>query len=138
MQKKSNMSGLFPILVIIACLLVAEMIYYLVLGNPIHFVDAEKKTPKVGDIFGIMYKGGFLVPIILTMLMMVIVFTIERLLTLAKATGKGNISTFVRKVQYQLASNDLDGAERECDRQKGSVANVIKSGLKKYREMATN
>src|SRR2546428_11204912 len=124
MNKKSNISGLFPILVIIACLIVAELIYYVILGNPSHFVDAEKKTPKVSDLLGIMYKGGFLVPIILTMLMMVLVFSIERLLTLAKAKGNGNIANFVRKVQYDLTQNNLEDAERECDRQKGSIANV--------------
>ena len=138
MNKKSNVSGLFPILVIVACLIIAELIYYVILGNPSHFVDAEKKTPKVGDLLGIMYKGGFLVPIILTMLMMVLVFSIERLLTLAKATGSGNIANFVRKVQYSLTQNNIEDAMRECDRQKGSVANVIKEGLKKYEEMASN
>lgn len=138
MNKKSNASNIFPVLVIIACLIVAELIYYLILGSPAHFVDAEKKTPKVGDIYGIMYKGGFLVPIILTMLLMVLVFTIERLMTLAKANGSGNIANFVRKVQFNLANNNINDAVKECDRQKGSVANVIKSGLKKYTEMAEN
>lgn len=69
---------------------------------------------------------------------MVIVFSIERLLTLSKATGSGNIGNFVRKVQFHLTNNNIEDAVKECDRQKGSVANVIKSGLKKYSEMATN
>jgi hypothetical protein len=99
---------------------------------------AEREKPKVGNLLGIMYKGGFLVPVILTMLMMVIVFSIERLLTLARATGNGNLANFVRKVQYNLANNNVEEAVKECDRQKGSVANVIKSGLKKYSEMAEN
>lgn len=138
MNKKSNLSGLFPILVIIACLIIALIVYFVILGNASHFVDAEKKTPKTGDLMGIMYKGGFLVPVILTMLMMVLVFSIERLLTLSKATGSGNIANFVRKVQYSLTQNNIEDAIRECDRQKGSVANVIKEGLKKYEEMAKN
>jgi biopolymer transport protein ExbB len=101
-------------------------------------VDVERDKPKVGNLQGIMYKGGYLVPVILTMLLMVIVFSIERMLTLSRARGSGNIGNFVRKIQFCLSTNDLEGAEKECNRQKGSVANVIKSGLKKYSEMATN
>lgn len=138
MNKKSSSSGLFPVLVMITCLIIAEVIFQFILGNPANFVDAERESPKVGNIQGIMYKGGFLVPIILTMLLMVFVFTIERLLTLRKANGSGNISNFVRKIQFNLANDKIDDAMKECDRQKGSVANVIKSGLKKYSEMAVN
>jgi biopolymer transport protein ExbB len=138
MDKKSNSSSLFPLLVIGVSLIIAIIIYQFILGNPANFVDAERETPKAGNIMGIMFKGGFLVPVILTMLMMVIVFSIERILTLAKAKGSGNLANFVRKVQYNLANNNIDEAVKECDRQKGSVANVIKSGLKKYSEMANN
>jgi biopolymer transport protein ExbB len=138
MQKKSSSSSLFPVMVIVVCFLVAYAIFEFFLGNPANFVDAERHKPKVGNLQGIMYKGGFMVPIILTLLMMVIVFSIERILTLARAKGSGNIGNFVRKIQYCLSTNDLEGAEKECNRQKGSVANVIKSGLKKYAEMATN
>ncbi len=138
MNKKSNLSSIFPVLVMVISLVIAIIIYQVILGNPANFVDAERETPKVGNIMGIMFKGGFLVPVILTMLMMVIVFTIERLLTLGKAKGSGNIASFVRKVQYNLANNNIDEAVKECDRQKGSVANVIKSGLRKYTEMSTN
>lgn len=138
MQKKSNTSTWFPILVIIACLVISVVIYQFILGNPANFVDEAREKPKTGNIQGIMFKGGFLVPVILTMLLMVIVFSLERLLTLARARGNGNIANFVRKVQYCLSTNDLEGAEKECNRQKGSVANVIKSGLKKYNEMASN
>jgi biopolymer transport protein ExbB len=138
MNKKSSTSSLFPVLVIVVSLVIAVIIYQFILGNPANFVDAEREKPKVGNLLGIMYKGGFLVPVILTMLMMVIVFSIERLLTLARATGNGNLANFVRKLQYNLANNNVEEAVKECDRQKGSVANVIKSGLKKYSEMAEN
>src|SRR5215217_3367771 len=138
MQKKKSTPSWFPVLVIVACLLVAIAIYQLILGNPANFVDEAREKPKTGNISGIMFKGGFLVPVILTMLLMVLVFSIERILTLARANGSGNIANFVRKIQYCLSTDDLEGAEKECNRQKGSVANVIKSGLKKYSEMATN
>jgi biopolymer transport protein ExbB len=138
MQKKNSTATWFPIVVIIACLLVSIAIYQFILGNPANFVDEAREKPKTGSLLGIMFKGGFLVPVILTMLLMVLVFSIERLLTLARANGSGNIASFVRKIQYCLSTDDLEGAEKECNRQKGSVANVIKSGLKKYKEMAAN
>ena len=65
-------------------------------------------------------------------------FVIERLLTISKATGNGNIAEFIRKVQYHLANKNVDQAISECDRQKGSVGNVMKAGLRKYKEMITN
>jgi hypothetical protein len=34
---------------------------------------------------------------------MVWTFAIERMLTVSKATGKGNVDDFIRKIQYHLA-----------------------------------
>ncbi|HAN38881.1 MAG TPA: flagellar motor protein MotA, partial [Chitinophagaceae bacterium] len=70
--------------------------------------------------------------------LIVIVFVVERLLTISKASGAGNIGEFIRKVQFNLANRDIDKAIAECDKQKGSVGNVMKAGLKKYKEMTTN
>ena len=66
---------------------------------------------------------------------MVIVFSIERFLTIRKALGNGSISDFIRKVQYHLANRNVDAALSECDKQRGSVANVMKAGLRRYKEM---
>ena len=60
--------------------------------------------------------------------LIVVVFVIERLMTISKATGNGNIAEFIRKVQYHLANKNVDQAIAECDRQKGSVGNVMKAG----------
>jgi biopolymer transport protein ExbB len=40
-------------------------------------------------------------------------------------------------VQSFLSNDNVDSAIAECDKQKGSVANVVKAGLGKYREMQT-
>src|ERR1700728_3974095 len=56
-------------------------------------------------------------------------------MTITKATGTGNIAEFIRKVQYHLANKNVDAAIAECDKQKGSVGNVMKAGLRKYKEM---
>ena len=85
-----------------------------------------------------MYEGGIIVPLLIATLLIVITFVVERLLTINKASGKGSIAEFIRKVQFNLANKDVDKAIAECDRQRGSVGNVMKAGLRKYKEMITN
>lgn len=93
----------------------------------------QHKTPK--DAFHRIYEGGIIVPLLIGMVLMVIVFSIERYLTIRKALGTGSISDFVRKVQYHLANRNVDAALSECDKQRGSVGNVMKAGLRRYKEM---
>jgi biopolymer transport protein ExbB len=85
-----------------------------------------------------MYEGGIIVPLLIGCFLVVLTFIVERMLTVAKASGKGNIAEFIRKVQYQLANKNVDAALLECDKQKGSVGNVMKAGLRKYKEMITD
>jgi biopolymer transport protein ExbB len=66
---------------------------------------------------------------------MSITFSIERFLTIGKAQGKGSAEQFVRRVQGHLSAGNVDAAIAECDKQQGSVANVVKSSLNKYKEM---
>jgi biopolymer transport protein ExbB len=84
------------------------------------------------------YEGGIVVPLLIANLLVVVVFVVERLLTINKASGNGNIAEFIRKVQFHLANKEIDKAIAECDRQRGSVGNVMKAGLRKYKEMITN
>jgi biopolymer transport protein ExbB len=85
-----------------------------------------------------MYLGGIIVPVLIGCFLIVVVFVIERMLTVSKASGKGNIAEFIRKVQFHLANRDVDKAIVECDRQRGSVGNVMKAGLRKYKDMIGN
>jgi biopolymer transport protein ExbB len=132
--EKPSSSGLFATLTIPICILVAILIYIFILGDPSHYTDGdiEKGTP---DFFGIIHRGGVLVPLIMSYLLSVIVFSIERFVVIGKASGTSNVDVFVRKVQSLLNAGNIEAASAECDKQKGSVANVIKSGLKKYKEM---
>jgi biopolymer transport protein ExbB len=121
----------------IACIVIAELIYYFVLGHSSNFTDPKNhKGPK--NFMGNMYEGGWVVPILIGLALIVITFCIERLITVYKATGNGNSSEFIRKVQFHLANKNVDAAIAECDKQKGSVGNVMKAGLKKYKEMIGN
>ncbi len=133
--EKPAASGMFATLTIPLCIVVAIIIYIFILGDASHYEggDAEKGLPI--DFFGTMHKGGKLVPVIMSYLLMVIVFSIERFSVIGKASGTSNVDIFVRKIQSFLNAGNIDSASAECDKQKGSVANVIKSGLKKYREM---
>jgi len=120
-----------PILAVVAFLL-----FFFVMANPNNFQgNNTANLPKPGNYLGIIYKGGIIVPILMTILLMVITFSIERWITITKAKGKGRIADFVVRVYQKLANPDLDAAIEECDNQRGSVANVIKAGLLKYKEV---
>jgi len=134
-KKESSSSGMFATLTIPICIVVAILIFIFILGQPAHFADGDVANGTPVDFFGRIYRGGNLVPVIMSYLLMVIVFSIERFVVIGKASGTGNVDAFVHKVQNALNAGNITAAEAECDKQKGSVANVIKSGLKKYREM---
>jgi biopolymer transport protein ExbB len=135
-KESSSASGAFATLTIPICIVVAICIFIFILGHPSHFKGGDPNNdPNPGDLFGTVHKGGVIVPIIMSYLLMVIVFSIERFVVIGKASGTGNVDAFVRKIQSALNAGNIEGANAECDKQKGSVANVIKSGLKKYREM---
>ena len=137
-KESSTASNLFATLVIPICIIIGILLYKFVLGDANNFIDNNPEMgPKVGNYAGMAYKGGFIVPVLIGMLLMVIVFSVERFIVIGKATGTGSLDAFVKKVQVLLSANNIEAAMAECDKQKGSVANVIKSGLKKYREMET-
>jgi len=140
-QKGGN---LIATLAPIACIVAGYVIWRFVLGNASNFTNPDPsggfwpshKGPK--GTFTKMYEGGIIVPILIGSLLVVLTFVIERLLTVAKAAGTGNNAEFIRKVQFHLANKEVEKAIAECDKQKGSVGNVMKSGLKKYKEMISN
>jgi len=135
--KPKNSGGfLVNLIIVIACVAVGELIYHLVLGDASHFADAEKHVPK--DFMGNMYLGGFIVPLLMGTFLVMLSFVIERAFTIIKAKGRVNGGEFVRKVQYHLANKNVDAALAECDKQSGSVGNVMKAGLLKYKEMMNN
>ncbi|MDN3580219.1 MotA/TolQ/ExbB proton channel family protein [Mucilaginibacter flavus] len=135
-KESSSASGMFASLTIPICIIVAICIFIFILGDPSHFKGGDTSangTPA--DIFGTVHKGGVIVPMIMSFLLMVIVFSIERFVVIGKASGTGSVDSFVRKVQASLNAGNINAASAECDKQKGSVAAVIKSALKKYAEM---
>lgn len=135
-ENKSGVKSFFAAIVIPLSILVCVLLYLFVLGNPANFEGGDPNNhPLPGNFLGIVYKGGYIVPVLMSLLLMAIIFSIERFLTINKASGRGSIDAFIRKIQMQLTSGNIDGAMAECDKQQGSVANVIKSSLVKYRNM---
>jgi len=128
-------SGIFATLVIPICFVIALLLFLFVLGDPSHYKGGDVVNGEPTDYFGTVHKGGVIVPVLMTMLLMLIVFSIERFVVIGKASGTSSVDSFVHKIQVFLNQGNIDAAAAECDKQKGSVANVIKSGLKKYKEM---
>lgn len=136
-QQGGGFSAIFPFIIIPVLYVVAFLIWKYVFGAPGNFIDGDNaKDPLPGNYAGTVFKGGFIVPILLTLFFTVIVFVLERFITLSKARGAGNIDTFVRGIKGFLDRGDVNGAVAACDKQKGAVANVVRAGLHKYDEMS--
>jgi len=80
-------------------------------------------------------EGGPLVALLIALLIMLIGFIIERLLSLNKAKGKGSPQSFFKKIVMLIQSDDYDGALAACDKQRGSLANVLRAGIQHYRSI---
>ncbi len=136
LKKESPFQTLFATLVIPLVIIACVLIYLFVLGNPANFEGGDSANhPLPGNYLGIVYKGGFIVPLLMALLVLVITFSIERFITVSKASGKGSSDSFLLKIRGLLLSSSIDQAAAECDRQQGSLGNVVKAGLRKYKEM---
>jgi biopolymer transport protein ExbB len=157
-KKASPMKAFFPLIVIIAALVIAFTVFYTIFADPENFkggkeaaealktwkADSGTKMPNPQgghpeNFFGTIYKGGAIIPLGLSIFLMLLVFSIERLITLLfVAGGKGSLDVFVQKIRMRLNNNDFEGAHSDCDKQQGVIANVVRSGLKKYSELEKN
>jgi len=135
--KKTGFQGVqAAIWIIVACFILAVCFYKFVLGNPANFVDGNPENAvKDGSLLGLVYKGGIVVPVIITLLFTVIALSIERFFALNTAFGKGKLPKFVANIKAALKAGDFDKAQKICDDQRGTVANVVGASLKAYKEM---
>ncbi len=141
--KAKKSSNIISLIAPILCVILGYVIWRFYIGADSNFTSPDPAggfwPNQVGpkSDFARMYEGGIIVPILIGCILIVVTFVIERALTISKATGKGSNAAFVRKVQFFLADKKIDAAIAECDKQKGSVGNVMKAGLRKYKEMIT-
>jgi len=114
--------GVFITVLLVVAIAISAGIYYGIFGQ------AEEKT-----LLHHLYQGGPLVILLLTLTIMNITFIFERVFSLRKAQGKGALPTFLKTIQQQVNSGNIDGAIEACDKQRGSMANVIRTGLERYK-----
>jgi len=133
---KDALQNIFAVSAILIAFVVSYLLFVNVMGSPVNFEGGNPNGHALeGNYLGIIYKGGFIVPILMTCVLVLIIFVIERLITLSRAKGKGRINTFVRNLQNLLAEDKIEEAMEACDKQRGSLANVMKAGLLRYRDL---
>lgn len=132
-KKSTNWVGLLTIPV---ALIVSILVYVYIFGAAENFVGKDKHTPA--NIYGTIYLGGVIVPLLMTLFLTVFTIVVERLITISLAKGKGSLQNFLQNVKSNLANDNVNAAIAACDKQKGSVANVVLAGLHKYDEMNKN
>lgn len=134
--KNNSGKALFSYLVIPVALVIAIAVFKFVMGDGSHFQEGNNENaPIPGDFLGVIYKGGFIVPILMTLLLTVITFSIERFFTISSAAGKGSMVNFISSIKSYLSNGQMQEAFAACDKQKGSVANVVRSVLEKYQDV---
>ncbi len=77
--------------------------------------------------------GGPLVVALIALTIMVTTFIFERIFSLRKAQGTGSLALFLRDVQQEINRGNIDAAIAACDKQRGSCANIIRTGLERYK-----
>jgi len=139
--KKSSGSfgAIFNTIAIVLAYVASYLIYSKVFGNPANFEGGNPEGhPIPGNYLATIYKGGMIVPFLISCILVLLTFTIERALTISKARGKGRLNVFVKNVQISVANDQIEESQEACDKQKGSLANVVKAGLKRYRELQSD
>jgi biopolymer transport protein ExbB len=133
---KDALQKVFATSAILIAFIVAYFLFTQIMGNPVNFEGGNPQGhPLEGNYLGIIYKGGYIVPILMTCVLVAIIFTFERAITLSRAKGRGRLNTFVRSLQNLLAEDKIEEAMEACDKQRGSLANVMKAGLARYRDL---
>ena len=130
----SKFNSVFAYIAIPVLIIISYIFYFVVLGDGSNFVGNDPNNhPLPGNYFGIIYKGGLIVPMLMAFFLMVVTFSTERFITISQANGNGSITKFVHTIKTSLALNDINGAITACDKQQGSVGNVIKAALERYK-----
>ena len=126
----------FVLVVMVLCFVAAWLIFTKIMGNPVNFEGGNPEGHALpGNYLGIVYKGGFIVPILIAINLILLTFVVERFIMLSRAKGRGNLNNFVYNLRDLLREDKIEDASKLCDKQKGSLANVIKAGLHRYRDL---
>lgn len=80
--------------------------------------------------------GGPLVIALMVLTIMQATYIIERILTLNKAKGRGSMIQFAVNVVAHVREKNVDAALSLCDDQRGSLANILRAGLERFRQVS--
>jgi biopolymer transport protein ExbB len=128
----------FALIVIPATLILSYLLFIFVLGNESNFSNGDPVKGDPQNYLGIIYKGGIIVPFLMSFFIMVLTFSVERFITINSAYGKNSLGGFIRDVKDDVKKNNISSAVQKCEVQKGSVGNVIQSVLRQYTTIATD
>ena len=101
MSKKNSSGGslgaalqsTFTVLAIVVAFVTGYIVYKFIFGNPVNFEGNNPEgAPLPGNLLGVIYKGGSIVPFLIALNLLVVIFSFERGITLARAKGKGKIN----------------------------------------------
>jgi len=136
---KSKFESAFASVAILIAFLVAYLLFTQLMGDPVNFEGGNPKGhPLPGNYMGMLYKGGPIVPLLMTCVLVVFIFVFERAITLKKAQGKASLDSFVSEIQTLTAKDKIEEAIAACNKQKGSLASVTKAGLDRYRDLESD
>lgn len=131
-----TLKSIFVLAVIVLCLVAGYLIWKQIMGNPVNFEGGNPEGhPLPGNLLGIVYRGGFIVPLLMAVNLILITFVIERYIMLWRAKGRGSITSFIRRLQVLLNEDKIEESIKLCDKQRGSLANVMRAGLHRYRDL---
>ena len=130
------MKNLFNIVVIVLALVISYLIYHFYFGNPDNFIDGEmRKKPHQGNIVGMIYTGGPIVAILMSLFLIAVTFSVERTYSINQAKGKGDASVYIKKVNELLIKGEYDAALQESEKQRGSLANILRAAIERFKEV---
>jgi len=133
---KEALQSMFATGAILIAFAVSLYLFLFIMGSPVNFEGGNPEGhPLPGNYLAMIYKGGYIVPLLMTCVLLALIFTFERLITLSRAEGKGRLNKFVRNLQNLMNEGKIDEALAACDKQKGSLANVMKAGLIRYQDL---
>ena len=136
--KKQGFGGIKAAwIILVICCVLAYSFYYFVLGNPDNFVGGDREGHPA-NLMGTVYKGGFVVGVILTLLLTVIVLGVERFFAIKSASGTMNLGKFTSQVKALIRDQKFTEARVLCNKMQGSVANVVLASINAYEDVEKN
>lgn len=134
-KKKQGFGGIKnAFIIILICFVISLCVFYGWFGDGSHFAGGDNAGHPT-DMWGTVYKGGWVVPIIFTLLTSVFCLGVERYFALRSAFGTMSLGKFTIQVKDLIKASKFEEAEALCNKMKGSVANVVMASIRAYRDV---